>query len=46
MNVNNINENICQAFISVNILLFKLRNPSLRTFLEKYTKQHMPDEYF
>lgn len=44
MNMDNFIENICQAFIFVNIPLFKLQNPSVRAFLEKYTKQHIPDE--
>lgn len=42
--MDNFNEDICQAFISANIPLFKLQNPSLRAFLEKYTKRHIPDE--
>lgn len=42
--MDNFNKDICQAFISVNIPLFKLHNPSLRAFLEKYIKRRILDE--
>ncbi|KRY25406.1 hypothetical protein T03_7109 [Trichinella britovi] len=32
------------AFIDAGIPLWKLENKSLRSFLEKYTKQHIPSE--
>ncbi|XP_003382220.1 conserved hypothetical protein [Trichinella spiralis] len=37
-------ENLCMAFIDAGIPLWKLENKSLRGFLEKYTKQHIPSE--
>ncbi|KRY25875.1 hypothetical protein T03_5402, partial [Trichinella britovi] len=33
---------LCMAFIDAGIPLWKLENKSLRSFLEKYTKQHIP----
>ncbi|KRX71701.1 CGG triplet repeat-binding protein 1 [Trichinella sp. T6] len=35
---------LCMAFIDAGIPLWKLENKSLRSFLEKYTKQHIPSE--
>ncbi|KRY27042.1 hypothetical protein T01_642 [Trichinella spiralis] len=35
---------LCMAFIDAGIPLWKLENKSLRGFLEKYTKQHIPSE--
>lgn len=35
---------LCKAFIHAGIPLWKLENKSLRQFLEKYTKQHVPSE--
>jgi spore coat protein CotF len=37
-------EDLCESFISANIPLKKLNNPSLRNFLAKYTKQNILDE--
>lgn len=38
------NQDLCNAFLSSNIPLFKLNNPIFRNFMEKYTKQIIPDE--
>ncbi|KRZ96820.1 putative elongator complex protein 2 [Trichinella sp. T8] len=35
---------LCMAFIDAGIPLWKLKKKSLRGFLEKYTKQHIPSE--
>ncbi|KRZ88900.1 hypothetical protein T08_12452 [Trichinella sp. T8] len=35
---------LCMAFIDAGIPLWKLEKKSLRGFLEKYTKQHIPSE--
>ncbi|KAL1238806.1 DASH complex subunit [Trichinella spiralis] len=35
---------LCMTFIDAGIPLWKLENKSLRGFLEKYTKQHIPSE--
>lgn len=35
---------LCKAFIDAGIPLWKLENQSLRCFLEKYTKEHIPSE--
>ena len=35
---------LSEAFIAANIPVFKLKNPVLRNFIEKYTKRHIPDE--
>ncbi|KRX58041.1 hypothetical protein T09_13677, partial [Trichinella sp. T9] len=35
---------LCMAFIDAGIPPWKLANKSLRGFLEKYTKQHIPSE--
>ncbi|KAK5639020.1 hypothetical protein RI129_011512 [Pyrocoelia pectoralis] len=35
---------VCEAFISADILLRKLKNEALKSFLAKYTKQKVPDE--
>jgi hypothetical protein len=37
-------EDLCESFISANIPLKKLNNPSLPKFLAKCTKQNIPDE--
>lgn len=38
------NKNLCSAFVSAGIPLYKLRNEKLKEFLEHYTKQIVPDE--
>lgn len=35
---------LCAAFIAADIPFWKLDNPQLRAFLEKYTHEHVPDE--
>jgi len=35
---------LCKALMDSNIPLWKLENPSLKAFLEKYTKEHIPCE--
>jgi len=35
---------LCNAFVSAGIPLWKLQNPSLRSFFEKHVKQNLPDE--
>ena len=35
---------LCEVFIACDIPLFKLNNPTLRNFLQKYTNEHVPDE--
>ena len=35
---------LCDAFTSSDIPLYKLKNPKLRTFIEKYTGLSVPDE--
>lgn len=35
---------MCHAFVSANIPMHKLCNPVLKQFLEKYTKQNIPNE--
>lgn len=35
---------ISQAFVGSNIPLSKLKNPTLKRFLEQYTSQRVPDE--
>jgi transcriptional regulator of met regulon len=35
---------LCKAFVDAGIPLWKLENESLRSFLTKYTKQHIPSE--
>lgn len=42
--VHDFNTDLCNAFISSNIPLFKLKNNTLRTFLQKYTGRQIPDE--
>lgn len=42
--VNQFNEDLCGAFVSVNIPLGKLRNTELVNFLEKYVKEKVLDE--
>lgn len=37
-------EDLCEAFVSANIPLHKLNNPSLRSFLKKYTGRDIPHE--
>jgi len=38
------NIELCKAFIAADIPLSKLSNPILRKFLEKYTKNPIPDQ--
>jgi len=38
------NTDLCKTLISANIPLNKLSNVKFRQFLEKYTKNHIPDE--
>ena len=38
------NKNLCGAFVSAGIPLYKLKNRQLKEFLEHYTKQIVPDE--
>ena len=35
---------LCAAFVSANIPLFKLQNEALKNFLQKYTGKTVPDE--
>ncbi|PSN34280.1 hypothetical protein C0J52_22127, partial [Blattella germanica] len=35
---------LCQAFLSADIPLHKINNPTLKYFLAKYTRQHVPEE--
>lgn len=35
---------LCEAFLSANIPLSKVRNTKLKRFLEKYSHHHVPDE--
>ncbi|PSN36124.1 hypothetical protein C0J52_25502, partial [Blattella germanica] len=35
---------LCSAFISANIPLWKVNNTNLKIFLEKYTNKRVPDE--
>jgi len=35
---------LCQAFVSANIPIWKLTNSNLRNFLEKYTNETIPSE--
>lgn len=37
-------KDLCEAFLSSNIPLAKLQKPKLKSFLEKYSKHHVPDE--
>ncbi|PSN54107.1 hypothetical protein C0J52_03068, partial [Blattella germanica] len=32
---------LCEAFLAADIPLWKINNPILRSFLDKYTKQHI-----
>jgi len=41
---NTFNSDLCQAFIKTDIPLAKLQNFNLKSFLEKYTAQSIPDE--
>ena len=34
---------LCTAFAAANISLYKLQNPILKSFLEKFTNRHVPD---
>ena len=38
------NFELCEALISANIPWVKLNNEKLKSFLNKYTQQHIPDE--
>jgi hypothetical protein len=38
------NADLCQAFVSANIPIWKLTNSTLRNFLEKYTTETIPAE--
>lgn len=42
--VNEFSRDLCAAFLSADIPLWKLTNSDLRCFLEKYTKERVPDE--
>lgn len=44
-NSNIFNEELCASLISANILWNKLQVPQFKTFLEKYTGNHIPDEH-
>jgi hypothetical protein len=35
---------LCDAFVAADIPLWKLTNPTLRNFIEKYTQCKVPDE--
>ncbi|PSN55459.1 hypothetical protein C0J52_05698, partial [Blattella germanica] len=35
---------LCQAFLAADIPLYKINNPTLKHFLGKYTRQHVPEE--
>jgi len=35
---------LCRAFIRADILIFKLKNPALKDFLEQYTGKTIPEE--
>lgn len=35
---------LCQAFLAADIPLYKINNPTLKHFLAKYTRQHVPEE--
>ena len=37
-------KDLCNAFIRSNIPLYKLENPHLKSFLEKYTEKVLPSE--
>ena len=41
---NSFSLDLCKAFVDADIPLWKLENASLRSFLEKYTKQQIPHE--
>jgi hypothetical protein len=38
------NSDLCKAFLSANIPLNKLSQPTFRKFLEKYTNKSIPDQ--
>ena len=38
------NVDLCRALVSANIPLKKLDNPAFKSFLQKYTSNHIPDE--
>lgn len=42
--VNTFAKDLCRAFLSADIPLWKLTNDELRRFLEKYTNEAVPDE--
>ncbi len=44
VNKNTFNEDLCKALLCANIPLWKLTNPAFKSFLEKYTGKHVPEE--
>lgn len=40
--INKFSLDLCEAFVSADIPLAKLRNPNLRNFLKKYTNENIP----
>jgi len=43
-NLNYFNKDLCLALVAANIPWYKMQVPPFRTFLEKYTGKHIPDE--
>ncbi|PSN53918.1 hypothetical protein C0J52_02454 [Blattella germanica] len=43
-NVSEFSYNLCQAFLAADIPLYKINNPTLKHFLAKYIRQHVPEE--